>query len=175
MGTNVRRKARHIIPVFLLLLTMAPVFFMSGLQAFQAIIRYRMEASLEKEPLTTISLPAHQVVWYEEGREVMVEGRMFDIKTYAIKDGLFTAQGIYDEEETRVVNLMKGHWSEEQQSHFVVQLLLLSHCVIPLSFLVYLFTPLPLGQCPKPLMAQTYLSPFLAIVVPPPKGASLLM
>ena len=165
-----RSKGHYIIPLFLLLLTLAPLLFMSGLQLFQAIIRQRMEASLQKEPLTTISLPASEVVWYEEGREVMVEGRMFDIKTYEIKAGIFTAQGIYDEEETRVVALMKGHWSEEQQSHFVVQLLLLSHCIILLSFLVYSFTPSRFGQCLNPMITQTYLSPFLAIIVPPPKA-----
>ena len=164
-----RSRGRHIIPIFFLLLTLAPTLFMSGLQLFQAFIRQRMEHALDKETLVTISFPASEVVWYEEGREVMVDGRMFDIKTYQINNGLFTAQGIYDEEETRVVSLMKGHWSEEQQSHFVVQLLLLSHCIIFISFLVYTFTLRQLKASSKPLLAPTYLSPFLSIVVPPPK------
>lgn len=167
---NVRSKGRHIIPIFFLLLTLAPTLFMSGLQLFQAFIRQRIEHALDKEALVTITFPASEVVWYEKGREVMVDGRMFDIKTYEINGGLFTAQGIYDEEETRVVHLMKGHWSEEQQSHFVVQLLLLSHCIILLSFLVYTFNLLQLKACFKPILARTYLPPFLAIVVPPPKS-----
>ena len=165
-----RLKGRHIIPLFFLLLTLAPTLFMSGLQLFQAFIRQRMEHALHKEPLVTVSFPASEVVWYEEGREVMVEGRMFDIKTYDIKDGLFTAQGIYDEEETKVVNLMKGHWSEEQQSHFIVQLLLLSHCIILISFLAYTFSLSQVKNRLKPLLAHKYFPPFLAIVVPPPKS-----
>lgn len=164
-----RSKGRHIIPLFFLLLTLAPTLFMSGLQLFQAFIRQRMEHALDKEALTTISFPASEVVWYEEGREVMVEGRMFDIKTYAIKDGVFTAQGIYDEEETKVVNMMKGNWSEAQQSHVVVQLLLLSHCIILIAFLIYLFNAIKLKAVSKMLLTATYLSPFLAITVPPPK------
>ncbi len=169
-----RRKGRHIIPLFFLLLTLAPTLFMSGLQLFQAAIRQRMERALDKEALITITLPAGEVVWYEEGREVMVEGRMFDIKTYEIKDGFFTAQGIYDEEETRVVNLMKGHWSEAQQSHFIVQLLLLSHCIIVLTFLVFTFGMPQFSNSLHSLLANRYPSPFLAIVVPPPKALFIL-
>ncbi len=169
-----RFKQSHIIPLFFLLLTLAPTLVMSGLQLFQAAIRQRMEHALDKEALTTISLPAGEVVWYEEGREVMVEGRMFDIKTYEIKDGVFTAQGIYDEAETRVVALMKGHWSEAQQSHLVVQLLLLSHCIILLSFLVYTFG-LPLFRNSlHSLLAHNYHSPLLAILAPPPKALFIL-
>jgi len=165
----VRLKGRLFIPLFFLVLTLAPLLFMSGLQLFQAFIRQRMETSLHTEPLVTISFPESEVVWYEEGREVMVEGRMFDIKTFEITDGIFTAQGIYDEEETRVVNLMKGHWSDQQQSNFVVQLLLLSHCIIPLTFLVYTFGLSRLKNRVQRLLSKAYHAPFLAIVIPPPK------
>ena len=134
-----RRKQHYIIPVFLLLLTLAPTLFMGGLQAFQLYIRQRMEKALDKEPLTTISLPAAEVVWYEEGREIMVQGQMFDIKSYAVKDGLFTAVGIFDKEETEVVNLMKGHWSEEDQQRLLVQILVLSHMVLGIQMLLFVF------------------------------------
>ncbi|MGV3656416.1 MAG: hypothetical protein ACO1NX_00620 [Chitinophagaceae bacterium] len=169
-----RFKQSHIIPLFFLLLTLAPTLVMSGLQLFQAAIRQRMEHALDKEALTTISLPAGEVVWYEEGREVMVEGRMFDIKTYEIKDGVFTAQGIYDEAETRVVALMKGHWSEAQQSHLVVQLLLLSHCIIFMSLLVFSFGLSPFRSSLHSFLTHRYLAPFLNIVVPPPKQLFIL-
>src|SRR5687767_10293251 len=103
---------------------------MGGLQVFQYSIKKRMEASLETEALTRIRIPATDVVWYEEGREIMVQGKMFDIKTYSISNGIFTAEGIFDEEETEVVNRLNGHWSEKQQTHVVIQLLLLSHCLL---------------------------------------------
>ena len=135
-----RRKRHYIIPVFFLLLITAPHLFMGGLQAFQFYIKHRMEASLEKEDLTTISFPVTQVKWYEEGREVMVQGKMFDIKTYTIKGGIFTAQGVYDDDETEVIHLMNGHWSDKQQTHIVIQLLLLSHCLVLLVFYFFRLT-----------------------------------
>lgn len=148
---------------------------MSGLQAFQFYIRQRMETALEKETLTTISLPATEVVWYEEGREIMVEGQMFDIKSYTVKDGVFTAMGIFDEEETEVVNLMKGHWSEQDQSQTLFGLLLLSHCIILLALLIYRFGLSPLNKAPYRFFSVWYHPPFLAIQIPPPRQHSILL
>lgn len=169
-----KKKGNHIIPVFFLLITLAPTLFMGGLQVLQFYIRQRMEAALEKESLVTITVPAAGVVWYEEGREIKVNGRMFDIESYTVKDGLFTALGIYDDEETRVVNLMNGHWSERDQQHLVVQLLVLSHCIIPLFFLLYTFGLVPFIYKPAFLFLRRYVSPALAIPIPPPWRGTFL-
>jgi hypothetical protein len=142
---------------------------MGGLQAFQFYIKQRMEASLERDALQTITLPADKVQWYEEGREILVGGKMFDLKTYTITDGIFTAQGIYDEEETEVVNLLNGHWSEQEQSHFVIQLLLLSHCIILFTFYLVSFGVAVYRTRPVSLISLLYRSPLLAILIPPPK------
>ena len=163
------RKKHYIIPLFLLMLTLAPTLFMGGLQAFQFYIKQRMEASLEQDALTTISLPANQVVWYEEGREIMVDGRMFDIKTFHIQNGIFAATGVYDDDETEVVNLMKGHWSEQDQQHLIVQLLVLSHCVLAIHLFRFAFKSFE----PKSVLATPFLTlypaPVLPISVPPPR------
>ena len=142
---------------------------MGGLQAFQALIRQRMESSLENEPLTTISLPATSVVWYEEGREIRVEGRMFDIKTFTIKDGLFTAQGVYDDDETEVVNLMNGHWSEQDRQHLIVQLLVLSHCILAIQLFRFLFKAFSIRSVLAAAFLALYPAPVLPISVPPPR------
>src|SRR5688572_25613788 len=143
---------------------------MGGLQAFQFYIKQRMEKTLEKEALTTISLPATEVVWYEEGREIMVQGRMFDIQSFEIKNGIFSATGIYDDDETEVVNLMKGHWSERDQQHLIVQLLVLSHCILAIHLLKFAFKSSPL----RPILASPFLTlypaPVLPVCVPPPRG-----
>jgi hypothetical protein len=165
----VKRKKHYIVPLFLLLLTLAPTLFMGGLQAFQAIIRQRMERSLDKEVLTTISLPATSVVWYEEGREIRVEGRMFDIKTFSIKDGIFTAQGVYDDDETEVVNLMNGHWSEQDGQHLIVQLLVLSHCILAIQLFRFLFKTFSLRSVLAAAFLAFYPAPVLPITAPPPR------
>lgn len=150
------------------MLTLTPVLFMGGLQLAQYCIRQRMEMALEREPLVTITLSQNEVVWYEEGREIKVDGRMFDIKTYTVENGLFTAQGVYDDDETEVVNMMNGHWSERDQQHLIIQLLVLSHCIIPFFFLLYSFGLVSIRNKKLYLFLRRCLSPALAIPIPPP-------
>lgn len=142
---------------------------MGGLQAFQFYIKQRMEASLESDALQTLTLPASEVHWYEEGREILIDGKMFDIKTYSITDGVFTAQGVFDEKETEVVKLLNGHWSDQQQTHFVVQLLLLSHCIILFTFYFASFGVKAYSYKPVSLVTLLYNAPILSILSPPPK------
>lgn len=165
-----RRNSSYIIPLFFLVLTLAPILFMAGLQAFQFYIKQRMEASLERDALHTVTLPAAEVHWYEEGREILVDGKMFDIKTYSIQDGVFTAQGVFDEEETEIVKLLSGHWSDQEQTQFVVQLLLLSHCIILFTFFFVSFGVHLYRSQPAAPISLMYPSPLLAVVSPPPKA-----
>ena len=152
-----------------MLLTLVPTLLMGGLQVLQAYIRQRMQTSLQHETMVTIHLPAADIVWYEEGREIMVNGRMFDIKNCEIKDGFFTATGIYDDDETELVNLLRGLWSERDQQLFVIQLLVLSHCLIPIFFLQYTFCVTTFVKKLRTLFSPRYTAPLLAIPVPPPR------
>lgn len=165
-----RRNGHYIIPLFFLLLTLTPILFMGGLQAFQFYIKQRMEASLETDALHTLTLKASEVKWYEEGREILVNGKMFDIKTYSIENGVFTAQGVFDEKETAIVNLLNGHWSDKEQTQVVVQLLLLSHCIILFAFYLISFGVSIYRNKPVSLIHLLYTSPLLSIVSPPPKA-----
>jgi hypothetical protein len=170
----VRRNKHYIIPFFLLLLTLAPTLFMGGLQAFQFYIRQRMETSLEREVLTNLSLPASEVIWYEEGREIRVDGRMFDIKSFTIQNGIFSATGVYDDDETEVVNLMNGHWSEQDQQHLIVQLLVLSHCVLAIHLIGFAFNSFSLRRILATPFLARYPAPVLPISIPPPRPFSFL-
>lgn len=169
-----RRNSYYIISAFFLLLTLAPLLFMGRLQAFQFYIKQRMEASLERDALQTITLPAAEVQWYEEGREILIEGKMFDIKTYSITNGVFTAQGVFDEKETEVVKLLNGHWSDQEQTHVVIQLLLLSHCLIALTFYCCSFLLIIKRSKPLSYYSTRYLKPYLTIISPPPKYTFVL-
>lgn len=143
---------------------------MGGLQAFQFYIKLRVEASLERDALHIVTLPATEVHWYEEGREILVDGKMFDIKTYSITDGVFTAQGIFDEEETEIVQLLNGHWSDKEQTQVIVQLLLLSHCIILFGLFLVSFGISLHANKPASLIRLLYTSPLLSIISPPPKA-----
>jgi hypothetical protein len=141
---------------------------MSGLQLFQTYIKMRVEIALEKNELLTIKLPADQVQWYEKGREILVDGKMFDIKSYTVVDNVFIAQGIFDEKETEVVRMM-GHFGEKEQQLLLIKLLLLIQSFVSITALLF---GTDLLVFIKQLFQQyiiTYLSPCMGLFSPPPK------
>lgn len=146
-----------------------PVIFLTGLQVFQWYTTYRMQTALQTENLQTLVFPAAKVQWVEEGREILVEGKMFDIKGFIIKDGFFTAQGIYDDDETSIVAFLSGPVTSKQQTYYLVQLLLLSQCFIAFAGCCFQFyKPAFLKKAYNHFLLN-YSSPCCWLDVPPPK------
>ena len=52
--------------------------------------------------LQTLTLPVTSLVWYEEDRELLIEGRMFDVKSIDVKDGMAQVTGFFDDLETEL-------------------------------------------------------------------------
>ncbi len=132
----------HIISIFLGCLVLLPLVFSGGLQLFQVYLKYRAEHRLETETLQTLSVPEHKVQWVEEGREFMVDGRMFDLKSYSVKNGILTAWGVFDEEETEAMALL-NHFNDKQQDLLIIRLLWFTQCLVVLGGLIITITPLP--------------------------------
>jgi hypothetical protein len=115
-----------------------PLLFSGGLQLFQQYIKYRASQELESSSLITVSFPLSKVKWMEEGREIMVDGKMFDIKTYTEKNGILIATGVFDEKETRIMELL-NNFNDRQQNNLIINLLMLTQTLIVLVFcLLYL-------------------------------------
>jgi hypothetical protein len=144
-----------------------PLLFISGLQVFQSLIKLRVEIALQKSELQTITLPANAVHWYEEGREILIHGKMFDIKTYSITDGIFTAQGIFDDQETEVVKLL-GHFGEKEQAMCIIKLLVLSQTLFGITIFSFFYSFVEIKQPSFPGIFLTYLDPYLNFMKPPP-------
>lgn len=130
-------KRNKTIAIFLLAFILFPLLCSIGLQLFQLYLKHRADYRLENENLTTVSIPLHKVKWVEKEREIMIEGKMFDIKMYSEQDGVLTATGVYDEKETAVLELL-GSFSEKEQNLLLTHLLLLAQCFY-LCYLMYRF------------------------------------
>lgn len=61
-----------------------------------------MKEELEEKQLQTIVLPEGEVTWMDK-HEIWVNNSMFDIHTKKLENGIYTFTGLYDEEETRLV------------------------------------------------------------------------
>ena len=61
-----------------------------------------MKEKLEEKQLQTLVLPENDVIWMDE-HEIWVNSSMFDIHTKKLERGFYTFTGLYDEEETLLV------------------------------------------------------------------------
>jgi len=85
----------------LLLVTITPMVYLFILPLKQQWIRHRMERELEEKADHTIILAENDLHWIRPGRELLVEGRMFDVKEISYLDNSkVKIKGIFDEEET---------------------------------------------------------------------------
>ncbi len=62
-----------------------------------------MREKLEEQLLQTIRIVESEIHWVENGKEILVNGEMFDIESYNLEDGVYTITGLFDAEETRLV------------------------------------------------------------------------
>lgn len=66
-----------------------------------------MKEKLESQQLQTIILPENQVTWMDK-HEIWVNNSMFDIHTKKLEHGIYTFTGLYDEDETILVEQEKN-------------------------------------------------------------------
>ena len=72
-----------------------------------------MKRQLEIKMLHTITLAKNDVYWLKDGKEIIINGRMFDVKSFQhAGDDKISFTGLYDDEETALVNKVK----ENQQT-----------------------------------------------------------
>jgi len=86
--------------VFTLLSIMAiPLCLAIGFLIKQEIIAHQMFEKLEKGAQKNYQFPLQDISWVKEGKELLVRGKMFDVKNFKIKNNYIEVTGIFDEEE----------------------------------------------------------------------------
>lgn len=101
------------ITYLLLLLTAVPLIYILTFKVQQQHIRHKMKEKLEAAVLHKVSIPEHQVHWMKEGKEIKVSGKMFDIKSFELKNGVYVFTGLFDDEETE----LREQLQKEQQNN----------------------------------------------------------
>jgi hypothetical protein len=90
--------------VALLVVISLPLSLFLYWKAQQLVVRHEMWERLEQSNLVTIEVPATSVQWYEGENEVLIEGRLFDVKSYTRVPGTYKISftGLFDEAEEEI-------------------------------------------------------------------------
>jgi hypothetical protein len=90
--------------VAMLIVISMPIGLFVTWKVQQLIQKHEMMEKLEHAQLQTIILPETSVEWYEEDKEIIVNGRLFDVKSYRKIPGTIDVSftGLFDDAETEI-------------------------------------------------------------------------
>ena len=141
---------------------------MGILHLSQAYIRSTREERLEKEKQIQVVIPAKDLVWEEEERELWVGDRMFDVASYKIENGNCYLTGVYDDDETEVAGSLL-HLLLSKNGNSLLQFIILLQCYT-FAILVFNYVWQLWPSCIWSLHSLlNYPSPQLLVLDPPPK------
>jgi hypothetical protein len=93
---------KKISSLFFILLGFTPLLFILFVTLKKKEIRHRMEEELRVRELVTVVIPESEVIWMDD-HEIWANNSMFDIQTKKLENGIYTFTGLYDAEETLLV------------------------------------------------------------------------
>ncbi|HRI23693.1 MAG TPA: hypothetical protein PLZ45_03400 [Ferruginibacter sp.] len=105
---------RKITALGFLLLVLMPLFFSAGIMLKQKVMQLHRRARFEKESLEIIVLPAEKIHWIKRGKELIVDGKLFDVKSFSTQNGTTSFTGFFDGEEDELVDRL-GDATEQKK------------------------------------------------------------
>lgn len=157
----------------LTIIIMMPCIYCLYFHTKRVVIQHQMEQRLESASLQTVIIPVKDFRWYEEDREIIVEGMMFDVKSIREHNGNYIVTGLFDEAETRL-NITMGRMQEKRSNGTDEKTILamLSQTLIHFTDedgVPEFPAPAIVGSklhCPDEMLYNT----FLSIQTPPPRA-----
>ena len=130
-----------------------------------------MKEKLELEMLHTIVVPEAEVKWVKYKKEIRVNDKMFDVKSFTHEKGQYIFKGLYDEEETALNNYFEK--STDRKNERGVQVLSalfkMLQSIYPGDYDEALISE-KISKLFSPLTLQPITSPFINILTPPPQA-----
>ena len=149
----------------LALLTALPLLLLLGIQVWQQVVRMEMKEKLETTALQTLLLSETEWTWEEEGREIRLGMRLFDVRTMEKEGDRYRFTGLFDEQETAIENWLADQSGETGKT--LIALLLLAQVAAILPLLALPFTDRPARLQPSWSAFLLPIPPFRALFRPP--------
>ena len=132
-----------------------------------------MEEKLELYSLTTITVSLENIVWVEEGKEVLINGHLFDINSYKLEEKNIQLTGLFDEDEDKILKKINTFFDDVAGENSLRELSI-GFLFLPFwrQNKLYAFLPgwkfLPAENNTK--TTENFPEPTLSVTAPPPKN-----
>ena len=163
--------AKYFLTAVLALVIAAPMSCLFLYQVRICFNRFEMLERLEQESLHSLTLSSTDVHWVIPGKEIRIEGRLFDLKNISQKENAITVTGIFDEEEEELERMISRR-SDPDANKLPILVKLLSSPVIKWDASAYFpfttFKPKPKAKRYSPRLSFFFMDP----QAPPPRRAA---
>ena len=104
-----------------MLVIFIPMLVSIALPVWQQFIRYQMMEELEAKNLTTITIKNSDLKWIRTGKEITVNGNLFDVDKISMQGSFYIVTGLYDKDEDVLLEMIKK--SQQTTNNKPLQLL----------------------------------------------------
>ncbi|MEO6539661.1 MAG: hypothetical protein ABIN74_01675 [Ferruginibacter sp.] len=80
-----------------------PLLLSVGIFIKQKVVQLQRRERFETELVQTITLSAEKIYWVKHGKEILVNGKLFDVNSFKTNGNQVTCTGFYDHEEDKLV------------------------------------------------------------------------
>ncbi len=87
----------------LLLIVATPLFFSVSVLVKQQIAQSQRNEKFSKEILQTITVSTSAVYWVKPEKEILFNGKLFDVKSYSKNGNSLSLTGFFDDKEDKLV------------------------------------------------------------------------
>lgn len=85
-----------------MLLVLLPCLYCLYFEVNDYRMWHEMEEKLENNHLQTLTIPVKDFRWHEKNREIVVSGKMFDVKSVQRQGDQYHVTGLFDKAETEL-------------------------------------------------------------------------
>ena len=134
---------------------------------------YQMEEKLEQSSLETVLIDTDQLVWVEKEREVLISGKLFDVKSSKIIDGKILLTGLFDTTEdaiTKKITALQNNKNDSSSPVFSMLTKLLCPAILEPYNLNFITDILPGNDKFPAVLYVKYTKPLISVTTPPPNA-----
>lgn len=114
-----------------LLLIAFPLFLSVAMVVRQKIVQTQRKQRFNTEFIQTITIQSDKVYWVKPGKEILVDGRLFDVKCTKISGDMLLLTGFYDHKEDSLVKHIRNIVHQRSNSGTSTNFLLVKFLFYP--------------------------------------------
>ena len=102
----------------LLMLLLLPLLLCLVYLLQQLTIELQMEYKLEHDTNQQLTLPLNRLHWLKKDKEILVDGKHFDLKSFAVKKDSIEVRGIFDLDEDELSKKLTSLFDHKNKANF---------------------------------------------------------